>query len=564
MVRSTDYKFSSTPAFSLSTGAEATMSLPNVAGINAASPNRHYLRITNSNPSLSETVLITAFSGASFKFTPANSHSAGAWSISSATAGLQEAFYDQARAVQPSDIVVPYASSQLMYGKLWLYGFGGSTVSIRGVGQIASTIVRHSSYPSGDLVFWDGSIAAGELQLQNLTIKNASGFNQPSGAGLRLASASADRIFLDRITVEDGHLPIYFTGTGELTLEDVTAEITSAYTAAYATTAAFQNDGYGVYALNCQFLVSGSHATAGDGMLITSSDGNVFTSCFFTGYCGIRIKPTTARIFNFAKFSNCLIDSYYAFGVLVDSTTPNAVLGQIEFATCQVVQTVIVGLATATGIYVNNVVRGFKVIGGHINGNLFNGIELAGGALAPHAVSIIGVDILNNNNGAGLGSGIVVNPPDSYRACLISGNMVNNGLGSYPYNANQARGIYLTAGAHNGLTITGNDLASNTGIAYDPGVTFANTVIESNGNVTNGASSMAAASSIDVGMFPTAILSGTTVARTITPAWEGRHLTVIFTNVAPGGLGSGGNIGRVAAATQNVPIHLVYTSGAWF
>jgi parallel beta-helix repeat protein len=62
-------------------------------GITTFSPNRHYLYITDG--ASSEAVLITSVSvGASsttIGFTPANSHTAGQWTIGSATAGIQEA-----------------------------------------------------------------------------------------------------------------------------------------------------------------------------------------------------------------------------------------------------------------------------------------------------------------------------------------------------------------------------------------------------------------------------------------------------------------------------------------
>lgn len=54
-------------------------------------------------------------------------------------------------------------------------------------------------------------------------------------------------------------------------------------------------------------------------------------------------------------------------------------------------------------------------------------------------------------------------------------------------------------------------------------------------------------------------LTGTTQVTTITPPVTGQHfLCLIFTNAAPGGLGTGGNINATVITPQNAPVYLVY------
>jgi len=86
-----NYQFTQTPSVSLSAGVAATVTLnPMPAGINAYSPGKHSLRITDLIGG-SETVLITSRTATTITFTPANSHTSGNWNLGSATSGVQEA-----------------------------------------------------------------------------------------------------------------------------------------------------------------------------------------------------------------------------------------------------------------------------------------------------------------------------------------------------------------------------------------------------------------------------------------------------------------------------------------
>lgn len=94
-VISSNYNFAAqTPQKSLTGAVAAVVTMaPMPTGINASSPNEHYLRITDTSTALSETVLITARNSTTITFTPANSHTAGNWTIKSATQGIQEATF---------------------------------------------------------------------------------------------------------------------------------------------------------------------------------------------------------------------------------------------------------------------------------------------------------------------------------------------------------------------------------------------------------------------------------------------------------------------------------------
>ena len=128
------------PAVNLTGGTPATVTLsPFPAGITANSAiggtGYHNLYITGGT---SETVLITAVNvgAGTVTFTPANSHTSGAWSIQSATAGIQEAIYAMVEAnANGGNVTIP-AGTDSIYGMIFI-GNGSANNSS---GATASTI----------------------------------------------------------------------------------------------------------------------------------------------------------------------------------------------------------------------------------------------------------------------------------------------------------------------------------------------------------------------------------------------------------------------------------------
>jgi hypothetical protein len=149
------------------------------AGMVSAGAGRHYVRIVDTGGGTNEVVLLTAITATTVSFTPQFNHVAGAWTLTDASAGLQEAFY----ANSPADLLIP-AGSWSIYGPVITFGFNGNTLRLCGVGQIASRLKRSSTFPSGDLFTYDASISPGELILSQFSVLNADGFDNPSGRGL--------------------------------------------------------------------------------------------------------------------------------------------------------------------------------------------------------------------------------------------------------------------------------------------------------------------------------------------------------------------------------------------
>lgn len=136
------------PGGSLTGGSPATVTLPDVPpGLNG-SDDDHYIYISGGSGT-PEAVLITggtATAGGSgtIQFTPANNHT-GAWTISSATAGIQEAYVDIAS--QGGGIVYLPAGELVLFAPV--FKPAGVSVTLIGAGQDA-TVVRVAATQSGD------------------------------------------------------------------------------------------------------------------------------------------------------------------------------------------------------------------------------------------------------------------------------------------------------------------------------------------------------------------------------------------------------------------------------
>src|SRR5215472_359102 len=139
-----DYQFTQTPGGSLTAGVINTITVsPVPKGVNGTDA-KHYLYISGGTGT-AEAVLIqggTALSGAAsgtLMFTPANAHS-GAWTVSSATGGIQEAIISQApTAGGVGACIVLSPTTFNIYAPIEIGGLHG--LNIRGAG-IGSTFIN--------------------------------------------------------------------------------------------------------------------------------------------------------------------------------------------------------------------------------------------------------------------------------------------------------------------------------------------------------------------------------------------------------------------------------------
>lgn len=164
---STAFNFApQSPSGSLTASVPATITLsPVPQGVNGTDQN-HYLYVSGGTGT-AEIVLITggtAIGGASsgtITFTPANNHS-GAWTIASATAGLQEAVQSIALAGVPVRIIIP-AGNYTVYASINLLGL--SNLDIDGYG---ATLFLNS--PTNQTINVIQSFGAGIVSSTTVTV----------------------------------------------------------------------------------------------------------------------------------------------------------------------------------------------------------------------------------------------------------------------------------------------------------------------------------------------------------------------------------------------------------
>lgn len=338
-----DYAFSYTNGGSVSadlsgTGSKTFTMTPcpyGVAGANAA----HRLYIS-AGTGTAEVVLITGgtcTSGAAsgtIVATTANTHT-GSWTIATATAGLQEAFYADA----PSNIHIA-DGAWTVYSTLTLWGQGGNTTRITGEGAIASRLVRHSSFTSGDMIYYNGSLGGGDLIMEDFQLVNGSAsIIGTSGSGIHLSDTYTTNI--TRVWVTDGYRQIHTEGTSALThVDSGEFRYTAAYTAAALAAGQTPSEAILISSATVNFTnneVVQSISTSTDGapvfseafvsIKITRGDGHTFENNRIGGLDCFQIASDGVQPMNFVYIRNNDLNGFYRFGIYFT----NAATGGTEF-----------------------------------------------------------------------------------------------------------------------------------------------------------------------------------------------------------------------------------------
>ena len=528
----------------------------------------HWLRISGGTGT-AERVNVTGgtcVSGASngtITFTTTQTHT-GSWSASTATAGIQEAFYY----ATPSNIQIA-PGNWTIYGPILLWGPSSSTVQLSGSGNIATRLVRDSSFPSGDLISYDSSISAGQIMLSNFSVLNANGFDNPSGAGIHLTLQQMFESTIVDVTVYNGVNPIVVDGSGaaSVTMDRVYAYIQSGYSSSYTTGDGITLNLAEATILNTRSSRDVKTATGGSGLKIIRADGIRIVGGHYNGTYGIHVANNPSYVFNFFYVDNVIFDETYSDAIHFASGTVNAIYGQVRiqnshFATQD-------GDNEAAGIYVGSPLRGLTIEGNDISGFEGPGIILG----LPDAVPI-GAIVANNqinNNGrtsTALDAGIVIpatglSGSGSYNSnTVISGNTIGNNLAG---SATQSIGIYFSgpSGKFRGYTISGNSIYGNSAaaMAKDPSPTVEQFVANTNGGITDTVTlvSSASLSGADAtGMAQTIETYGTTNVTSLTPVWDNRVITFLKTDSGTVNFVTGGNIAANVALAQNGVISCQY------
>jgi hypothetical protein len=149
-------------------------------------------------------------------------------------------------------------------------------------------------------------------------------------------------------------------------------------------------------------------------------------------------------------------------------------------------------------------------------------------------------------------------------ALLSATNAVieNNLIGDCGHfsSANQNFGVSTAATK---LIVQGNTFNSgNNGGTINIGTAPTNGMITNNLGIDDVTLTVASAASISVGVSNTISLTGTAAVSTITPAWQGRKITIVPTGASS--VTTGGNIANAVSFAANVPHVATFSGTTWF
>lgn len=563
-----------------------------VAGSNAG----HSLYISGGTGT-AEVVVITGgtcTSGASsgtITATITNTHT-GAWSIATATAGLQEAFYSAA----PSNIYLTNGA-WTVYGTLTLWGQGGNTTKLTGDGFTASRLIRASTFTNGDMIFFDGSLGSGELIIQDIGLINAGASSNilpviGSCTGSPIYCGSALRLkenytsYIQRIYIADGWRHIHTEGTGALAhIQDSEFRYSAAYLRAAVvgsaqSTAQILIDSATIDFTNNEVVqsvgTSGSANLYGDAVpsiVIKRGDGHTIENNRIGGSDGITFSHGAAQPLNFVYIRNNVINGLWRFGIYFTADTAggyefqnfiisnNDIISQFQFAPY-----VSSGPYPPqhTAIYSNNAdLAGVEVSSNLIAGWGYDCVFVNNGKYWNFVGNTIRDCNASNTTGSGIylaGTGVGNSVTSNYSG-YITGIA---GVTRYPY---QTAGLYIT-GTQANLNAQNNNFNYNAvyPLALIGSPTITGTIANNNG-VDNLFETIAS------GLTPGTITSLTTGSKfnitgvtnitTILPAWNGKTVTLQKLDATTITVGGGGNIASAAVnLTQFGTVVCTYNGSA--
>lgn len=529
---SSDYDFAAlTPGGALSPGSNTITLTPVPKGVNG-SDGHHSLYISG-GAGTAEAVLITggtAVSGAASGtviVTCANAHS-GAWTIKSATAGIQEAVQIFQTAGTGGRVVIP-AGGYAMTAGVWVSG-NGIQIYGRGMQNGTSLFLTTPNVIAFSFNATDGN-GTGIFDLQ---IIDSSGSSTTSWGiqAVRQNTFSAERISIN--ATSNGILVASNTYS---TFRDI--KITS-HTADAIVIQGLVDD---VELFDNVNVAGGS---TGTGVRIIQAGSVIFANCNFIGAAYGAILGSALLVFS-VDFVNCYFDHNVTTGVLLQPAAGGSVT-RVRFVQCWMASSTIgMQINTPNGAP-NDILLDQCMIADNSSG----GILIGDGALN---VKIRGCSIFKNGTAAGISVGNVAD------GITITDNTIGNDA-SWGGNT-QAYGIFFSASVTR-LVMSGNTFKNNATLPISAVPILTNSVIGPNAGIDDVAQTVASAASIALSWNPVVKISGTTPITTITGGWAGRTITLIFTNAAPGGVGTGGNIGRTLPAAQNQAVRLTFDGVNWY
>ena len=576
-----DYNFPAmSPGGNLSVGNNSII-LPYVPlGISGTDTN-HYLRISG-GVGAAETVLITGGSAVSGNPTPqtiivncANTHS-GAWIISSASGGLQEAINVAASTSGTSNIAPQIVISKplTVYNTVTVPGINSyASISIRGMSKNVLAIQRDQSFSNGNLL--DLKVGSPlNVKISDMLILEAPFDGSWWVTGGTTIIANQCPVLLRSVRILNPYLGINLIGSNESLIDDINIGWNTAILNAITPEGGILLGGASVSAPSaggtviCNSTVSGTSTTnvlPVYGLIITSYDGLLIHNCSFnrTQY-GIDFFPQTTNgssgQITGIQICNCDIDGPTNTAIFFQGSTGSTILG-ISIINCSIgmypVQPGVLPGATGNGIDVDpsSNLQEITLIANNIFWPARHGISLANTSMVRAIVSDNMIWSPNMANHV-FGTGIAIGP--GVNGVSITGNMVGNFDGQ----GHATQGLVFQ-GTSNNVIVENNNL-KDTPIPLSFAGIGTNYVVGNNVGVDDTIPTVASGASITAPVNPCFLITGTVTVTTIAGGWIGRRIRILKKDAGSLTIGGGGNIPGTHTLAQNGGLDLVYDGTGWF
>lgn len=506
-------------------------------GVNGSDAN-HYIYISGGTGA-AEAALITggtAVSGGTsgtLQFTPANNHS-GAWTIQSATAGCQEAYYSNGgtgnlRIRFPAGAFNFYAPCRVNASGVWITGAGNSgttitqnTANVDGFQFIAASNGQGNTLADLQINGQASSTSGYALDTVNQTYFNsfrvlainwASGVLNNNGVTYALHG-----FHVRNLNTGDGYLGTGSSGNAIL-LDD------------------FE-------------VATGSGTCEADIKLVQSNNTVIHNPQIGGCTNAILLAPGTGQVVASTDTVNDYLDHAFGAGLLINPASGGSVV-RTRFT-----QGWFASSNGAAGINLTGagVIDGLLLSNCEISGNGSNGLNAANTLTTVQNVQLVGCTVANN-----AGAGIVV--PSNASAWKIVGSTLGNNVSGWGAGS-QTYGIF--SNSNNGFEAVGNVFAGNA-IAPINSFNGGNLVIANNFGIDNVIGGpISSATSIAAPINPIFTVTGTTTITTITNYWTGRRIRLEKTDAGSVTIGGGGNIPGSHTLAQNGSLDLTFDGSNWY
>ena len=464
----------------------------------------HYLYISG-GVGAAEAVLITGGSNSTLTFTPANNHS-GAWTISSATAGIQEA---KQAAGSAGGIVQLTAGTLTTYATIYI----DTPIWLRGSSINASKISIAAQSPHVVQIHHD------HVVVSDLYIDSSAGGR--TGNGIELDSGFVEGRF-DNLRVYNQSIGIDLNGAGW---------VSDVWMSANATGLRINSNEVHVRASQSnQNTSNGVVIAGGTGIYLVdfTAAGNSVSNFIATGspadiqMIGCVSSMTTSG--PGLDFSAATTAELTITNMLVETSGGNAPAIKLgDITGLRILGSVITAANASPGIVFTKTAYEVNITGNKIEG---------GGS------TTTAIDLSGASNAAWI---------------VITGNTMKT------WTTGLAAGSNLAA---NGVVLAGNYFSVTTPVSGSLNGSVQSVLTANFWGA--GPNTYASAATVNVKPYDEVVfITGTTQIVIVGgDLWRGRRLTLIFTDAAPGGLGAGGNIAAARTVAQNGSITLVGAQSA--